>query len=271
MSRIHRTEGRHLFGEDPDGYDRARPEYPEWVFDSLVDSGALFHGAITAEIGPGSGLATRHLIQRGADPLTLIEPDARLANRLGDRLAAATPSSTLDCTILATSFEDAELPGGHFDLLIAATAFHWIDPKTGLDKARRVLKPAGTLALIWNVFQDLNKPDPFHEATRRLLEPLASSPSGAPDTVPFALARANREAEARQAGFTDLAYQESHWTLALPASKVRHLYGNFSSIQRLPSAEKRRLLDALTEIAECQFGGEITRNMTTCLYQFTSP
>lgn len=270
MTWIHRAEGRRLFGADPDGYDRARPDYPDWVFDSLVNSGALFSGAVTVEIGPGSGLATRHLIERGATPITLIEPDERLASRIRELLAPEASSATLDCTILESSFEDAELPDNGFDLIIAATVFHWIDPHRGFEKARKILKPNGTLALIWNVFQDLNKSDPFHEATRSLLEPLANSPSGAPDTVPFALDRSSREAEARQAGFTALRYEESHWELILPAGEVRYLYGNFSSIQRLSPAEKDHLLDALTVIAEQQFNGQITRNMTTCLYLFNS-
>ena len=271
MSRIHRTEGRRLFGVDPDGYDRARPDYPTWVFDALVSSGALFEDAITLEIGPGTGLATRHLIERGANPITLIEPDERLAHRLASSLAAGKTREDRNCTVRAVSFEDAELPDQHFDLVAAATAFHWINPITGLAKARQILKPGGFLALFWNVFQDLDKPDPFHEATRALLSPLADSPSGAPDTVPFALDRANREAEASRAGFNELSYEESRWTLTLDAEAAKHLYGNFSSIQRLPPAEKDNLLDALTEIAQHQFNGRITRNMTTCLYLFRCP
>ena len=269
MERIDRAEGRHLFGADPDSYDRGRPDYPRWVFDSLESSGALFNGAVTLEIGPGSGLATRHLIARGANPIMLVEPDARLANRLRTRLAADSPDT--HCTLLETSFEQVPLPDRHFDLIAAATAFHWVSPESGLEKAGRALKPGGTLALIWNVFQDLDKPDPFHDSTRSLLGGLASSPSGAPDTVPFALDRSAREAEARQAGLSCISYEESRWTLELAADEVRHLYGNFSAIRRLPATEKDRLLKALTEIADTRFGGRISRNMTTCLYQFRRP
>ena len=42
MERIERFEGRRLFGADPAGYDRSRPDYPDWIFDSLAAAGALY-------------------------------------------------------------------------------------------------------------------------------------------------------------------------------------------------------------------------------------
>ena len=111
MSHIQRTEGRRLFGADPDGYDRVRPPYPEWVFQSLSASGALFRGAATLEIGPGSGLATRALLAAGATPITLIEPDQRLADWLSFTLKedAAERSAANPAQMIVASFEAAEL------------------------------------------------------------------------------------------------------------------------------------------------------------------
>ncbi|TNF88406.1 MAG: class I SAM-dependent methyltransferase, partial [Gammaproteobacteria bacterium] len=145
MELIERSEGRRLFGADPAGYDRGRPDYPDWIFDSLVAAGALYAGANTLEIGPGSGLATRHLLERGASPITLIEPDERLGERLRQALAGADAAGS----VLESSFETAALPEAHFDLVAAATAFHWIDPAAGLTKIRHILKPEGTAALFW--------------------------------------------------------------------------------------------------------------------------
>lgn len=261
MDRIDRAEGRRLFGLDPERYDHGRPEYPAWVFDALEASGALRDGAMTLEIGPGSGLATGVLLERGARPLTLVEPDPRLAAWLRERLATA------EATVVNASFEDAALPDQAFELVAAATAFHWIEPASGLAKVRRLLKAGGTAALIWNVFQDMDKADAFHEATKALLSPLASSPSGAPDTLPFALDRAAREREALAAGFTEVTYEETRWAYQIDADQVKALYGNFSSIQRLTPRAREALLDDLARIAREQFDGRVIRNMTTCLYQ----
>ena len=263
MERIPREEGRRLFGADPDAYDAARPPYPDWIFESLRASGALFAGAATLEIGPGSGTPTRRLLEHGIRPLTLIEPDDRLAGVLLKRILPGNDH----CELRTESFEEADLPDGYFDLAVAATAFHWVDPRSGLSKLRRVLTPAGTAALIWNLFQDPGKPDPFHEATKSLLAPMAVSPSGAPDTLPWALDRAAREREARRAGFTRVSYEESRWSYEISTEQVGMLYANFSGVQRLPAGERSRLLNALMDIAEDAFAGRVVRNMTSCLYQ----
>ena len=273
MSRIRRAEGRRLFGADPAGYDRVRPAYPDWVFNSLTESGALFAGANTLEIGPGNGLATRNLLAHGAGPITLVEPDERLANWLASALAEdpSPEASKANSNVIIASFEEVELPDEQFDLVVAATMFHWLDAPSALEKIRRVLKPGGTLALIWNVFQQLDVKDGFHDATTALLSALASSPSGAPDTLPYALDRGARDADLHSAGFNRISYEESRWPYTISSDEVRALYAGFSPIQRLPASERAALLEQLVDIADCQFGGTVTRNMTTCLYHCRRP
>ena len=73
------SEGRVAFGKNVSGYDSSRPDYPDWVFDKLVEQGSLAQDAATLEIGSGNGLATKKLVQSGVSPLTLIEPDERFA------------------------------------------------------------------------------------------------------------------------------------------------------------------------------------------------
>jgi SAM-dependent methyltransferase len=263
--RIHRSEGRNLFGLDPQGYDASRPDYPDWIFEELSTSRALFEGAATVEIGPGTGLATRRLIEFGASPITLIEPDERFAHMLS--LATANGRGTF--TVLHESFEQAPLADGEFDLAVAATAFHWIEQEYGLRKLRRILRNGGTAALIWNVFQDLDKEDPFHDATRQILAPLSVSPSGAPDSIPFALDRTAREADAQQAGFSSVTYSESRWSLVLDTEQVAKLYEGFSHIQRLDNAARSTVIDGIRKIAADEFGGRVERNMTSCLYRLS--
>src|SRR5438045_911078 len=88
MEQLDRTFGRSAFGGDPSGYDRARPDYPEWVYQVLRQRCGLAPGVAAFEIGPGTGKATRRLLELGADPLVAIEPDARLATFLRDRFPA---------------------------------------------------------------------------------------------------------------------------------------------------------------------------------------
>lgn len=263
IDHIDRTEGQRLFGADPEAYDDVRPGYPDWIFQSLLSTDALYDGAETLEIGPGSGTATRRLLELGSDPITLVEPDGRFAASL----ERVSQTHSAPCSILHQSFEEAELATDQFDLVVAATSFHWLDPVPALKKIRRILAADGSTALIWNVFQDLGKADPFHEATRTLLAPLAASPSGKPDTVPFALDRSARESDARRAGFSEIHYEESRWNYEISTTEVGKLYAGFSSIQRLEEQPRRVLLEQLMTIAETRFDGQVTRNMTSCVYR----
>jgi SAM-dependent methyltransferase len=267
-SILHR-EGRGLFGLDPDGYDAARPPYPAaiWRFlrntGALRSSGALRRGTATLEIGAGSGLATRRLIEHGAYPLTVVEPDARFA----PLLRTLAEASATDVRLIGAAFEDVELPDESFELVVAATSFHWLEPRVRLAKIARLLRSGGCVALWWNVFGDPHRTDPFHDATRTLLADLAVSPSGAPEEVPFPLDRSAIEAEFAHSGrFGGVAYAEMRWTLTLDTVRVGKLYESFSHIQRLPPAERDELLERLTDTARMQFGGTVVRNMTTPLY-----
>src|SRR5262249_30436525 len=68
---------------------------------------------------------------------------------IGAALVAAARRNIADPTvrIQLASFEDFA-GAGPFDLIVSATAFHWVDPGIGLVKAARLLRPGGWLALL---------------------------------------------------------------------------------------------------------------------------
>jgi SAM-dependent methyltransferase len=169
--------------------------------------------------------------------------------------------------VVHTSFEDAALPARGYDLVAAATSFHWIHPSVRVVKAAQVIKPGGYLAVWWNVFGDPEREDRYHEATRRVLEPLSRSPSDPQDALPFALDTAARRSEIVSTGAfdepDDAAYR---WVLWLNTQQVGALYATFSSISRLPAQQRDALLDQLMTIAERDFGGKVARNMVTPVY-----
>jgi SAM-dependent methyltransferase len=176
---IDRTFGRQGFGTDPGRYHAARPAYPDWVFEVLCEQCGLAGGTATFEIGAGTGTATRRLLDRGASPLVAVEPDPRMATYLRETI----PDEAL--RVILSSFEEAVLDAGSFDLGISATAFHWLDETTALIKIAELLRPGGWWAMVWNVFGDDSRPDPFHEATKALLNG-PSSPSAGARNIPFA-------------------------------------------------------------------------------------
>jgi SAM-dependent methyltransferase len=145
-SSIDRKFGRQAFGGDPRGYHAARPAYPAWVFEVLCERCGLAPNTATFEIGPGTGTATRRLLELGANPLVAVEPD--------DRLAAFLRKSVADdaLIVLTSTFEEASLLEASFDLGLSATAFHWLDEGQALAKVAKLLRPDGWWAMVWNIF-----------------------------------------------------------------------------------------------------------------------
>jgi SAM-dependent methyltransferase len=264
MLEIDRTQGRRAFGEDPEGYKGARPDYPSVLYEILETHCGLRPGTRTFEIGPGPGLATRHLLELGASPLTVIEPDPRLAEFLAGKLGAAFPQ--LD--IQVGTFEEVTLPPSAFDLGACASAFHWIDESVGLRKAARMLVPGGWWAMWWNVFSDTAGDDPFHQATQPLLKVLERSPAQGSSIRPgFALDVDSRIAAMKSVDdFTDISYQIVERKIVYDSARLKALYATFSPISLLEPVERHMLLDQLELVAERDFGGRVERTILTPIY-----
>ncbi|MYQ81567.1 MULTISPECIES: class I SAM-dependent methyltransferase [unclassified Streptomyces] len=124
-------------------YAAARPSYPDALFDAVEDiAGRPLRGARALDVGAGTGIATRRLLDRGARVVAVEPgpgmaaqlrrdlPDAPLVQGDGNRLPFATASA---------------------DLITYAQSWHWTDPARAGAEARRVLRPGGALALWWNV------------------------------------------------------------------------------------------------------------------------
>ena len=136
---------RHLkttFNEVAELYDRARPHYPEDIFDDLIDLAGLQEGASILEVGCGTGRATLRLARRGFS-LTCVELGANLA-AVARRNLAPHPNAE----VITEPFESWESDGDRLDLIFAAWAWHWLDPETRYAKAARLLKPDAALAVL---------------------------------------------------------------------------------------------------------------------------
>ena len=257
-SFIPRAFGRQAFGRDPASYDAARPPYPEWVFDFLRERSGLVPNTVTFEIGAGTGTATRQLLRLGANPLVAVEPDDRLAAFLRKTI----PDEGL--TVVVAPFEEAVLQEASFDLGLSATAFHWLDEDLALTKVAKLLRPGGWWAMVWNVFGDSGRADPFHEATKSLVNnPL--SPSAGNGEVPFALdVEARLAALERSEAFHRIEHRTSTWSLVLDPDQTVALYATYSDVNVRP--DRVEVLTELRRIARHEFQGRVTRNMTTSMY-----
>jgi SAM-dependent methyltransferase len=135
--RVDKAMRARSFGAAADAYERARPEYPEAAVDWLLPAGAR----TVLDLAAGTGKLTRALVARGLE-VVAVEPLAEMRATL----AAALP----EVRALEGTAEAIPLPDASVDAITVAQAWHWVDPERAVAEAARVLRPGGTLGLIWN-------------------------------------------------------------------------------------------------------------------------
>ena len=103
---------------------------------------------IAADVGCGTGIATRLLAQRGVS-VTGIDPNADML----DEARRRTPAG-LEINYRVGRGESTGLADASVDLVLCAQSFHWFDAPAALREFHRILKPGGRLALMWNLKED---------------------------------------------------------------------------------------------------------------------
>jgi SAM-dependent methyltransferase len=122
-------------------YERARPTYPDALFDVLLRQTGLRPGDHVLEVGCATGKATRPLAERGLR-LTCVELGAELAAAARENLARFP-----DVEVVHAPFETWQPPEDTtFDAVLAATSWHWADPAQRYRRAWELLRPGGHLA-----------------------------------------------------------------------------------------------------------------------------
>ncbi len=145
---LFQLQHRDTFDDVADSYDSARPAYPERLVDDLLAYATIGPSTRVLEIGSGPGLFTIPLARSGAQVLAL---------ELGHRLAAVAAQRLQpwsNATVQVADFDLWSPPSGAFDVVVAATAFHWLDPNRRVQKCCAALKNGGVIAIIdthWGV------------------------------------------------------------------------------------------------------------------------
>jgi SAM-dependent methyltransferase len=138
---VHRAAATGFAG-GADIYAASRPAYPGEALDWLRDRMGIGPGSHVVEVGAGTGLFTRLILETGAKVLAT-DPVAEMLAHLAVTIpGVATAVATAEALPVAEESVDA---------VICATAFHWFATPQVLAEFRRVLRPGGTLGLIWNV------------------------------------------------------------------------------------------------------------------------
>jgi len=239
------------FGADAGRYDRARPTYPGDLVDRII---APSPGRDVLDVGCGTGICAR-LFQAAGCRVLGVEPDPRMAELAGQ---GGTPTEVV-------KFEDWEPAGRTFDAVIAAQAWHWVEPAAGAAKAAAVLRPGGRLAVFWNAFdppKDLR--EAFADVFRRVLQDSPFAGFWARPAVDAYRAGCVRVAAAiRQTGeFGEPEEWLSYWSRPYTRDEWLDLVPTTGGFSRHPAVIQRELLDGLGAAVDAA-GGSFTMSYTT--------
>ncbi len=132
------------FSSKSDYYARYRPGYPAAIIPLLEQHAGLVPQFSLADIGSGTGLLTQLFLDYGCFVFG-VEPNDEMRAAAETLLSRSERFRSLPGKAEATGLADASV-----DLIVAGQAFHWFDWPAARNEFRRILKPGGYVALIWN-------------------------------------------------------------------------------------------------------------------------
>ena len=238
-----------IFDRIPRSYDRFRPAYPREAIENLLALSGVPADGEVLEIGAGTGKLTVPLAERGLH-VTAVEPGSRMADLLARRVRR-WPS----VRIVRSTFEAAPVEPGSFDLVVAATAFHWVDPERRYALAAAALRPGGALALIRNDHVAAPSNEAYVRGVRSIYE------RHAPELLEeFALPIAGDVAgfrdEMTASGLFDPVEQRQFgWDQPYTAETLVGMLGTHSEHRALPRRRRSALLREIRAFVETDLGG----------------
>jgi ubiquinone/menaquinone biosynthesis C-methylase UbiE len=226
---VHDT-ARRGFANAAHVYEESRPGYPDDAIRWLTEQLGLEPGKTVVDLAAGTGKLTRLLTPTGATVIA-VEPVDEMRDALERTTTAASAGPG--------TAERTGLPDGSADAVTVAQAFHWFDGPAALTEIHRVLRPAGKLAIVYNV-RDLS--DPVQHA----VDDLVNAHRGA---TPSHRSGRWRTALEETELFTPVAKREFPNIQEVDADLLVHRVASISFISELPEPERRHVLDATRDIA----------------------
>ena len=145
MSDPGRLKPTTRFADRVADYVRFRPSYPPEVIRTLHDELGLRAGQVVADVGSGTGILSRLLVDNG-NVVYGVEPSAEMAEA-----ALAALGRTGRFHDVRGTAEETNLPTASADLATAAQAFHWFKVDAAREEFRRILRPPRPVAVVWNL------------------------------------------------------------------------------------------------------------------------
>lgn len=219
------------FGTVADLYDDVRPDYPAELYDAIERVAGPVRDRRVVDLAAGTGLQTRELVRRGARPVA-VDPDVGMLVRLRTR--------AVDVPVTAGRGEQIPVRDDVADLVVCATAWHWMHTDRTVEEVARVLRPGGHLALWWanNRWNDgIDWEDAQSEVYARWDRVRGSVPPTMDGVGP-----GDAAADLRARGVAVMLEQPFTWSREVTREQHLRLLATHSNLLVLAEPERRGLL-----------------------------
>lgn len=253
---------RTLFDQDAQRYSQSRPGYPEALFDDIIAFSGIAPDGRILEIGSGAGQAALPFARRGYTMLC-VEPGANLAAVLRSNVRGYP-----QVKVHVGTFEEWHVEPCAFDLVVSATAFHWLDSSLAYPKVRAALKSTGTIALFWQKHVRIEADQGFFEAVQDVYWREASELAKEGYTLPWSHeVDESVRVEMDETGlFGNVMVRRYSWEQTYTAESYIHLLETYSDHIALDEQTRSRLFQGIGDLIDTKFQGHITKGYMAILY-----
>lgn len=229
-------------------YDKRRPDYPAELYDVLFGYAHATPGDRALEIGIGTGQATGPMLAKGLSVHAI---------ELGQKLAAYAAQKYAEnkaFTIACGDFMQLPLPMETYDIIYAATSFHWLPEEEAYPRVLSLLKPGGVFARFANHPWPALKEPAMYDAIQDIYAKFRGSRG---TQKPFAEAEASRIAAlAGKYGFDACEYHLFHRVRVFTAAEYMELLNTYSDHIAMPAEVKIAFENELTNVINA-YGGRV--------------
>jgi len=261
-------ERRVHFDEIVLNYEKARWDYPDELFDDVFDYTGSGTSKKALEIGAGTGKATAPFLDAGFN-VTVVEMSVNMSEFLSDKFKEHKTFN-----VITSTFEEANVEDDAYDLIYAASSFHWVDPDIGCPKIYRLLKPGGAVALFRSSkVTALNEElyEEMQESYKKYYHQPYQRPEDKGDLWSTReIIRGYGFENLTDYGFTDISMKLYEKILSYTADGYIALMDTMSDHRSLPDDNREALYNGLKE-AILKHGGQIEKNYIFQLYMGKKP
>ncbi|MBY8884093.1 class I SAM-dependent methyltransferase [Streptomyces sp. PTM05] len=228
------------FGTVAEEYGRLRPAPCDEAVEWLVPKDRR----TVLDLAAGAGTLTALLAERVPE-VVAVEPD--------DRMRAVLAARRPDVRALRGTAESIPLTDGRVDAVVVSSAWHWFDAPRAVTEIARVLRPGGTLGVVWN---GMDSSVPWVAEWQAGMRSGRPGNSGNSDARPQEqgrrfVARGERLREDIASGgplFGEVEQATFSCVRSATPADVAALLGTYSRVILLPEEERRQLIAQAEEL-----------------------